>query len=196
MEDDDDEGAGSDEEEEEIPEDLQHLPPHVQQRKIKLRAAWMMGVGTVLVVLFSDPMVDVITRTGTLMGNGAAFYVSFVLAPLASNASELIAAFNYAGKKTRKTITISFAALVGAACMNNTFVLGIFLALLFFRGGPGGLVWEFSAETLSILFVQIAMGFIAHKSTHRLRDALLVFALYPLSILLVIILELPAVGLN
>ena len=46
-----------------------------------------------------------------------AFYISFVLAPLASNASELIASYNYALKKTKKTITISLSALEGAACM-------------------------------------------------------------------------------
>lgn len=41
----------------------------------------------------------------------SSFYISFVLAPLASNASELIAAFNYSLKKTSRTIVISFAAL-------------------------------------------------------------------------------------
>eukprot|EP00966_Prymnesium_polylepis_P053629 1239910-Prymnesium_polylepis.1 len=46
------------------------------------------------------------------------FYVSFVLSPLASNASELIASLNYARKKTQKTITVSLSALEGAACMN------------------------------------------------------------------------------
>lgn len=45
-------------------------------------------------------------RTGV-----SSFYISFVLAPLASNASELIAAFNYSLKKTSRTIVISFAAL-------------------------------------------------------------------------------------
>lgn len=43
--------------------------------------------------------------------NISSFYISFVLAPLASNASELIAAFNYSLKKTSRTIVISFAAL-------------------------------------------------------------------------------------
>ena len=39
------------------------------------------------------------------------FYIAFALAPLASNASELLASFAYAGKKTKKTITVSLAAL-------------------------------------------------------------------------------------
>lgn len=58
----------------------------------------------------SDPMVDVMGAVGDRTGISS-FYISFVLAPLASNASELIAAFNYSLKKTSRTIVISFAAL-------------------------------------------------------------------------------------
>ena len=64
----------------------------------------------------ADPMVDVLSALGNFIGV-APFYVSFVLAPLASNASELIAAYSYALKKTQKSVTISFTALEGAACM-------------------------------------------------------------------------------
>ncbi|TMW55919.1 hypothetical protein Poli38472_008567 [Pythium oligandrum] len=173
------------EEDEEIPEDLAHLSISEQQRKIKLRAAYLMFVGTALVLIFSDPMVDVLSEVGARTGIPA-FYVSFVVAPLASNASELIAAYNYAQKKTSKTISISISALLGAACMNNTFCLGIFAALLYFKGG---LVWEFSAETIAILMVELVMGYFAMKKTQRLFDGLIVFLLYPASICLVFFLE-------
>ncbi len=62
-----------------------------------------------------------------------AFYIAFVLAPLASNASELIAAYNYAKKKTASSISISLATLEGAAVMNNTFVLGEFGVVVLLR---------------------------------------------------------------
>ncbi|CEM26641.1 unnamed protein product [Vitrella brassicaformis CCMP3155] len=179
-----DEEEGEDEEEESIPDDLAHLSPEQQQLRIKIRAAYMMLVGTALVLLFSDPMVDVFSSVGERTGVPA-FYISFVLAPLASNASELIASYNYSLKKTRKTITIAFAALEGAACMNNTFCLAIFLALVFFRS----LVWSFSAETLAILLVELCMGFIAMKRVHLLKDGLFVLALYPLSIMFVWVME-------
>jgi Ca2+/Na+ antiporter len=74
-----------------------------------------------------------------------------VLAPLASNASELIASFNYAQKKTPKTISISMATLEGAACMNNTFGLAIFMFLIYYQN----LAWEYLAETCVILLVQV-----------------------------------------
>ena len=172
------------EEEEEIPEDLADLPPDVQRKRIIMRSLYMMGLGTVLVLLFSDPMVDVMSQLGTVM-NLKPFYISFVLAPLASNASELIASYNYALKKTSKTITISLTALEGAAIMNNTFCLGIFLALVYFRG----LEWEFAAETISILFVQLCVMYIAVKKVQTVKHGLFIILLFPVSIALVALLE-------
>lgn len=54
----------------------------------------------------------------------SSFYISFVLAPLASNASELIAAFNYSLKKTTRTIVISFAALQASEGTGRELMLG------------------------------------------------------------------------
>jgi hypothetical protein len=47
------------EEEEEIPEDFCDLSPEEQQKAIKMRAFKMLSIGTVMVIYFSDPMVDV-----------------------------------------------------------------------------------------------------------------------------------------
>ncbi len=68
-------------------------------------------------------MVDVLSEIGKRT-NISPFYIAFVLAPLASNASELIAAYNYSQKKTVTSMSISLSTLQGAAVMNNTFVLG------------------------------------------------------------------------
>ena len=138
----DGDGDGEEGEEEvEVPDDLKTLPWQEQQTAIKKRAAYLMAVGTLLIVVFSDPAVDVMSNVGTRLGL-APFYVAFVLAPLASNASEFIASYSYAAKKTQKTITVSLAALEGAACMNNTFCLAIFMALIFFQK----LAWKFSVS--------------------------------------------------
>jgi Ca2+/Na+ antiporter len=178
-------GDDDDEEEPEIPEDLAGITDRkVLAKKILYRSCWMMFLGTSMVLVFSDPMVDVFSGIGKMVGVDA-FYVSFVLAPLASNASELIAAYNYAMKKTTTTITTSLTALQGAACMNNTFCLGIFMALIFFKK----LEWNFSAETISIVFVQFAMVLISMKKYHFMRDAWAVLALYPVSLVLVWFLE-------
>jgi len=180
-EDDDDE----EEEEEDIPEDLADLPPEVQQQKIFRRACQMMGLGTVLVLIFSDPMVDVLAEIG-VRTNISAFYISFVLAPLASNASELLASYNYAAKRTSKTMTTSLVQLEGAACMNNTFCLAIFYGLIYFRG----LAWQFTAETISIVLVQFIMGGVALTgTTMTMKIGTFVVCLYPLSLIGVYVLE-------
>ena len=107
-------------EEEEVPEEFTDLSPEAQQKAIKWRAFKMLALGTVMVIYFSDPMVEVMQEIANRAGLSP-FYVSFVLAPLASNASEVLASRYYAAKKTRKTMTVSLSALEGAASMNNTF---------------------------------------------------------------------------
>jgi Ca2+/H+ antiporter len=179
--DDDDEGE---EEEESPPEDMINMTHDEQQRALWLRASWICGIGTFLVVLFSDPMVDVLNELGTRT-NIPQFYVAFVLAPLASNASEVIASYNYAQKKTSKSMAISLSALQGACCMNNTFVLGIFMICVYTQN----LAWQFFAETASILVSVVFISLMSLKSTHTMFDALLILMVYPMSLALVYFLE-------
>ena len=144
----------------------------------------MMGFGTMIVMLISDPMVDVLSELGKRTGIPA-FYVSFVLAPLISNSSELVAAYNYSLKKTESSISISLATLQGAAIMNNTFVLGIFMCLIWMKG----LAWEYFAETLTILLVQLAVGVYSLKLSHTVTDGFVILSMYPLSLILIASLE-------
>lgn len=183
-------GLHEDSDEEEVPEDLKHPDPRTERLRILIRSFSMMAVGTILVLIFSDPMVGVMNEVGKRMGVPA-FYISFALAPLASNASEVIAAYSYAQKKTRRTVTISMSTLLGAAILNNTFVLGIFMLLIAVKG----LAWQFTAETISILFVEAALGYMSQKKVHRLRDGIFVLLLYPTSIFIVAFLE-NVVGLD
>ena len=108
------------EEEDEIPEDLVDLPADEQQRRIKFRAACLTLVGTAIVLVLSDPMVGVLSEVGKRTGISP-FYISFVFAPIASNASEVVAAYAFAAKKTTNSMAISLSQLEGAAIMNNTF---------------------------------------------------------------------------
>lgn len=179
-------------EEEDIPEDLADLPPEEQQRRIKRRSALKMGIGTLLILVFSDPMVDLLAEIGNRMGVSA-FYVAFVLAPLTSNASELVAAYNYATKRTQGAITTSLSTLVGAAIMNNTYCLGVFYVVIFVKD----LAWEFTAETISIIFIQLVMGAIILKSkNHNVLTGIAILSLYPLAMAIVAFLESSFVGLD
>lgn len=180
-EDDEEEG----EEQEEPPPDLADLSPAEQQWAIKKRAGFKMLLGTALVIVFSDPMVDLLSEIGKRL-NISAFYISFVLAPLASNASELVAAMNYANKKTLKGMTTALSALQGAAVMNNTFCLGIFLALVYFKS----LAWEFTAETVSIIVAQILVVLsVFNRQSMSLLNGIVILGVYPVSLLTVYVLE-------
>mmetsp|Transcript_4407 Transcript_4407/g.5395 ORF Transcript_4407/g.5395 Transcript_4407/m.5395 type:complete len:274 (+) Transcript_4407:438-1259(+) len=172
------------EEEEEVPHDLAHLSGEEQQYEIKKRAFTMLGFGTFLVLLFSDPMVDVMQEIAVRV-HISPFYVSFILAPLASNASEVLASTYYASKKTTKTITVAFSALLGAAAMNNTFCLSIFMGLIYFRG----LAWEFTAETIAIVSCQFFIYFMTKGDTMTASKGLIILSFFPFSIALVAILE-------
>ena len=69
--------------------------------------------------------------------------------------------------------------------MNNTFVLGIFMVLIYFRS----LAWQFFAETLSILLCQVVIAIYAQKSVHTMFDAYCILAIFPLALVVVAILE-------
>jgi len=143
------------------------------------------------VLFVSDPFVDVLGVWGKRLGIPG-FYVSFVVAPFASNASELLSAYVYAKKKTKSALTTSVSTLIGAACMNNTFVLAIFFGLIYFKG----LAWEFTAETISIVTVQFLIGIMAitSKPSMSYSKGLIVLACYPLCLGIVAGLE--AMGLD
>lgn len=183
-EEEEEDGDVNEEDEETMPEELAGLDPEEQQRKLLKMSFTTMGLGTALVVLFSDPMTDVLGALGTRTGIRP-FYVSFVIAPVASNASELIASYSYALKKTPKSISIALQALQGAACMNNTFCLAIFMALIYFQE----LAWEYSAETVAIVVCQLGVALVSARKVQTLGTGYLVFSLYPLCLVLVAVLE-------
>lgn len=180
-----DDGDDEDAEEENMPDDLADLSPEMQQSQLTKRAFSKMFLGTGLVLLFSDPMCDLLTVIGDKLEINT-FFVGFLLAPLASNASEMVAAMRLASKKTVSSMENSLASLEGAAIMNNTFCLAIFMFLIIFQG----LAWRFTAETISILAAQVMVALIVFSgAVHTLFKSLLVLMCYPLSLVLVLVLE-------
>lgn len=183
-------GAEDEEDDFEIPEDLVSLTAEQQQWRIKLRAAEKMCLGTFLVFVFSDPAVEVMTEIASRV-DVSPFFVSFVLAPLASNASEVIAAYNYASRKSRKSIQVALTTLEGAVCLNNTFCLAVFLGIVYARQ----VQWSFTAEVVSIVLAELAVGLVAiSRPAFRLIDSFMILSIYPLSLFLVKLLKLAGVN--
>jgi Ca2+/Na+ antiporter len=169
-----DEDGEEEEEEEEVPADLADLPPDVQQKKIKMRAFQGCFFGTVMVLLFSDPMVDMLGLIGEITGMGQ-FIAAFLLAPIASNASELVSSMKMASKRTPKSMMNACSTCQGACIMNNTYCLAIFLFLIVWKG----LAWKFTAETASIVLIEILIGLIAMKSYHTVLDGFIILLCFP-----------------
>eukprot|EP00927_Polykrikos_kofoidii_P059625 TRINITY_DN54770_c0_g1_i1.p1 TRINITY_DN54770_c0_g1~~TRINITY_DN54770_c0_g1_i1.p1 ORF type:complete len:606 (+),score=116.90 TRINITY_DN54770_c0_g1_i1:39-1820(+) len=168
----------------ELPDDIRDLSPAEQRRWVLKTSFTKMGLGTLIVLLISDPMVDVLNTVGERTGVPA-FYIAFLLAPLASNASEMIASYAYACQKTEKSISISFAQLLGAACMNNTFCLAIFYMLVAARG----LTWRFHAEVCGMLFAEIAIFLMATRKVLTLFHGALALSLMPVCLVVVYVLK-------
>ena len=157
---------------------------HLSDAQLIMRALFQLLLGTLICCIFSDPMVSVIGVFSDTI-NVSSFYVSFVVTPIASNAAEIYSSLVFAKKKTQEGISMGFSALYGAACMNNTFVLCIFCALVFFRE----LQWTFIAETLVIILTVIVVGLNGMRETVVVWQGMIVISLFPLSILLVALLD-------
>ncbi|CAI5463408.1 unnamed protein product [Closterium sp. Yama58-4] len=141
--------------------------------------------GALLVTVFADPVVDSITSFSKA-SHIPAFFVAFVVTPLASNASELISCLIFAMKRRKRTISLTYSQVYGAISMNNTMCLGTFLALVYFRS----LNWQFSAEVTIILLNTFIIGILGGtRRTFQTWLAFPVLALYPLSILIVAFLD-------
>jgi len=152
------------------------------EKYILVKAVTYLIIGVGLVLIFSDPMVSILSFLATKIGVGA-FYVSFVLTPLASNASEIVTALYFATSKTEAKVSMAHASLYGAACMNNTFCLAVFLLLIYVHDLP----WQFTAETLCILLSEVAVALLGYKRTIPAWKALVSLLIYPMALLFVII---------
>ncbi|GJP45437.1 hypothetical protein CLOM_g4828 [Closterium sp. NIES-68] len=153
--------------------------------QIYREAILLIAGGAVLVAVFADPVIDSITAFSRA-SHIPAFFVAFVVTPLASNASELVSSLYFAMKKRRRTISLTYSQVYGAITMNNTLCLGTFLALIYFRG----LAWQFSSEVVIILLNTFIVGLLGgSRHTFTTWMAFPVLLLYPVSLAIVAYLD-------
>lgn len=77
-------------------------------------------VGTAMCMVFADPLVGSVTDLSR--GSGIpGFFIAFVAAPLASNASELVSSLKFAKGQRSRNISITFNQ-VGGGGLGSTFV--------------------------------------------------------------------------
>ena len=83
-------------------------------------------------------------------------------------------------------MTTSLETLEGAGIMNNTFCLGIFFFGLYINTG---IEWDFTAETVGIVIVEAIVAFMAQRKCMRLIDGVIIMMLYPLSLVLIAVMQ-------
>uniref|UniRef100_A0A1D1Z7D7 Vacuolar calcium ion transporter n=1 Tax=Anthurium amnicola TaxID=1678845 RepID=A0A1D1Z7D7_9ARAE len=150
-----------------------------------LKAVLLLLLGTVIAVLFADPLVDAVDNFSSATSIPS-FFISFIVMPVVTNSSESVSAIIFASRKKQTTSSLTFSEIYGSVTLNNTLCLAVFLALVYIRN----LTWDFSAEVLVILIVCIGMGlFSSYRTTFPLWTAFLAFLLYPLSLVLVYVLD-------
>ncbi|XP_022715795.1 sodium/calcium exchanger NCL2-like [Durio zibethinus] len=148
------------------------------------KAAFLITLGTAITVLLADPLMTSVVEFSTSV-NIPSFLVSYVVIPLALSVRQALEAITSAGQKTEKAVSLTFSELYGAVFMNNASGLVIFLGLVYIRD----ISWDVSAEVLVVLLICTAIGLLATFSNKiQLWTCILVYLLYPISLLLVYVL--------
>ncbi|XP_078431411.1 sodium/calcium exchanger NCL2-like isoform X1 [Wolffia australiana] len=152
---------------------------------VAFQAVSLLLAGAVIAVAFADPLVDAVDGFSGATSIPT-FFISFIAMPLATNSSEAVSAIIFASRKKQKTASLTFSEIYGAVTMNNTLCLSVFLALVYVRQ----LTWDFSAEVLIIIVINVVMGAAASfRRNFPLWTSLPAFLLYPVLLLLVYVLD-------
>ncbi|XP_059440708.1 sodium/calcium exchanger NCL-like [Corylus avellana] len=152
---------------------------------ISIKAVLLLVLGTLIAAAFADPLVDAVDNFSDASGIPT-FFISFIALPVATNSSEAVTAIIFASRDKRKTASLTFSELYGAATMNNVLCLSVFLALVYLRD----LTWDFTAEVLVILIVCIVMGALgSFRTVYPLWTSIVAILLYPFSLALVYVLD-------
>eukprot|EP01026_Neomeris_dumetosa_P008572 TRINITY_DN1275_c0_g1_i4.p1 TRINITY_DN1275_c0_g1~~TRINITY_DN1275_c0_g1_i4.p1 ORF type:complete len:548 (-),score=94.07 TRINITY_DN1275_c0_g1_i4:558-2147(-) len=172
-------------EEEEDDDEMDDVGEPLSPRMLVIVAILYLLLGTAICAVFSDPLVGSLSNFATVAGIPA-FYVAFIVTPLASNASELVSSFKFAAKQRKKNISLTFSQVYGAVTMNNTLGLGLFLIIIYAQG----IAWKFSSEVIAIMFVTFVMGLLGGlQRTFPMFVGFIAIGLYPLAILIVWVLD-------
>ncbi|KAK3030268.1 hypothetical protein RJ639_039851 [Escallonia herrerae] len=144
------------------------------------KAIALLMLGVIILAVLAEPLIDSVQNFSST-ASVPSFFVSFILVPLATNARVAISAIKSARRKKPRTTSLTFSELYGGVFMNNVLGFSVLLSLVYFRGFS----WDFSAEVLVVLMVSATVGLSASFcSTFPVWTSIVVFLLYPLSLLL------------
>ncbi|KAK3424419.1 hypothetical protein EUGRSUZ_F01188 [Eucalyptus grandis] len=142
-------------------------------------------LGVIILAVLAEPLISSVQSFSKSAGIPS-FFISFILVPLATNARGASAAIKAARHKKERTTSLTLSEIYGEVFMSNMLGFCVLLSLIYARD----LTWEFSAEVLVVLIVCGVVGLIASfRSTFPVWTSILAYLLYPLSLLLVYVLD-------
>ncbi|KAI5605156.1 hypothetical protein BDE02_01G332900 [Populus trichocarpa] len=145
------------------------------------KAIMSMVLGAAILSVLAEPLTQSVQNFSEDAGIPS-FFVSFVLAPLATNARAATSAITTACRKKSITTSLTFSEIYGGVFMNNVLGCSVLLFLVYARG----LTWEFSAEVLVVLITCAIMSLaVSFRSDFPLWTSFMAFLLYPFSLFLV-----------
>lgn len=151
---------------------------HYTDQQLLVQAVAILIVGTLLCSIFSDPIIDVITALANRL-NLSPFYISFVVTPFASAATEMYASITFARKKTIDSISLTLSTLHSSATVAGTLELTVFLIIFYVKD----LSWDYTAEMISYLIVVLFVGLNGSLRKIYLWQGIMVASMYFLSII-------------
>ncbi|KAJ4726400.1 putative Sodium/calcium exchanger family protein / calcium-binding EF hand family protein [Melia azedarach] len=150
-----------------------------------IKAIMHLVLGVVILSVLAEPLIYSVENFSKA-ANLPSFFISFILVPLATNFRAATSAISAACRKKPRTTSLAFSEIYGGVFMNNILGFSVLLSLIYLRG----LKWEFSAEILVVVVVCGVIGILASfRSTFPVWISFLAYLLYPLSLLLVYLLN-------
>ncbi|KAA8526786.1 hypothetical protein F0562_008985 [Nyssa sinensis] len=150
-----------------------------------IKAIMLLVIGIVMLAVLAEPLIHSVQNFSET-ASMPSFFISFILVPLGTNARAATSAIATTSRKKLRTTSLAFSEIYGGVFMNNILGFSVRLSLIYFRG----LSWDFSAEVFTVLIVCAIMGIAASfSSTFPVWTSFVTFLLYPLSLLLVYVLE-------
>ncbi|KAK7244214.1 hypothetical protein RIF29_39033 [Crotalaria pallida] len=149
------------------------------------KAIMYVMLGIAMLSILAEPLIESVKNFSNSSGIHS-FFISFILIPLATNAREATSAIKEASHKRPRTTSLAISEIYGGVFMNN--ILGFFAisVLIYVRE----VTWQFSAELLVVAFVCAIVGLTAgFKSIFPLWSSFCAYLLYPLSLVLVFVVD-------
>jgi cation:H+ antiporter len=109
-------------------------------------------VGGLFIVLFSSPFINSVVEAAALLKVNP-ILLAFFLAPIASEAPEILESISLSRKGNPQSINIAYSNLIGGTITKTTLLCGIFC----FFGVAKGFVWE-SSYSLSLALLSFCAG--------------------------------------